>query len=148
MIPEVTIYTDGSWMHRKQTGGWSCLMVSWPYWQVLSGKVINTTISRMELTAIATALEAITVPANVLIISDSIYSVKCINEWIPVWRLNHWLKSNNKPVENQDLLYRIDQQMAKHSVQARWVKAHTKRKGVDYLGNGCVDWFAQHNAGN
>lgn len=145
-MPDVLIYTDGSWKSRIQAGGWSCLMVSGPYWQILSGFTGNTTISRMELTAVATALESLNTPCNVTVVSDSQYVVKSINEWIRNWYHNNWKTSKKTTVDNVDLMMRIATQMLTHNVRARWIKAHTRRKGIDYLGNGCVDWFAQYNA--
>lgn len=121
-------------------------MVSGPYWQMLSGYTGNTTISRMELTAVATALESLTSPCDVTVVSDSTYVVQCINSWIRQWYHNNWRTSKKRFPENSDLLSRIANQMMTHNVRARWIKAHTRRKGLDYLGNNCVDWFAQYNA--
>ena len=146
-MPDVTIYTDGSWKNRIQAGGWACLMVSGPYWQVISGGEQFTTISRMELPAVVNALSCLIVPCEVTVVSDSMYTVKSINEWIYNWNKNGWKTSQGKPVENQDLLRVIMQYIVtRHKVKAKWIKSHTRRTGVHYLGNGCVDWFAQYNA--
>lgn len=145
-MEHVTIYTDGSWKAGVHSGGWSCLMVSGPHWQVLSGNTSDTTISRMELTAVITALESLKTTCLVTVISDSMYVVKSINEWIKLWSLNDWRTSKKTLVENLDLIQRLDAQMRKHQITAKWIKSHTGRKEPDYLGNNCVDWFAQHNA--
>lgn len=145
-MEHIVVYTDGSWKSNTKTGGWSCLMTSGIYWQVLSGGSTETTISRMELTAVTSALEALVVPCRVTIISDSMYVVRSVNEWIYSWSLNNWTTYNGKPIKNQDLLLRIFTQMSKHTVTAQWIKAHTDNTSVNYLGNGCVDWFAQNSA--
>ena len=66
----------------------------------------NTTNNRMELFAILhVASLASRDPDNEYIIySDSMYSVKAINEWMQSWASNNWKNSKKQPVENQDLL--------------------------------------------
>lgn len=144
--PNITIYTDGSYKSKTHNGGWACLIVAWPFWTVLSGGAPETTIIRMELLAVIRSLEFLSVPSNVTVVSDNMYVVNCINKWVFDWRMNRWRTSKNTPVENYDLIRALDMQLDRHVVQAMWVKSHTNKRGVHYLGNNCVDWFAQHSA--
>ena len=141
---EVLMYTDGS-LRPGGIGGWSCLLILPNHrWVLYCDRVKDTTINRMELMAMYRGLSALDQPAKVLIISDSQYAVNCINSWIELWRKKNWVNSQGKPVSNLDLLQKLDQLIQRHQVKARWIKAHTNRQGIDYLGNDCVDWFAQH----
>lgn len=70
----------------------------------------TTTNNREELKAILYALElSQTKYINDLcyIKSDSAYCVNMYNDWIDKWHSKGWLKSDNKPVENIDLVKKI-----------------------------------------
>jgi ribonuclease HI len=41
------------------------------------------------------------------IVCDSSYALDCILTWSDTWKLNNWMTSNNKPVENQDIIKEI-----------------------------------------
>ena len=139
----VTLYTDGSWKKKYQAGGYACLMVCGPHWKIIANGEQNTTISRAELSAVLIGLQSLTEPCNVTIYSDSQYTVNAINKWIAAWDKNGWKTVARDPVANQDLLIPIRNEMLRHDVTAVWIKAHTNRKGIHYLGNACVDVFAQ-----
>lgn len=69
----------------------------------------ETTNNRMELMAILEVIKmAKDDPDNeYLILSDSAYAVRSINEWMPNWANNGWLNSKNQPVENMDIMKEI-----------------------------------------
>lgn len=142
-MPHVTIYTDGSWKKNCAAGGWACLMVCGPYWRLIADGERDITVNRAELTAVLKGLESLTCPCSVDIISDSMYTVNCINKWIAAWEANGWRTVSGDPVQNQDILYKLKNQMLRHQVIAYWVKSHTNRTGIRYLGNAVVDSFAQ-----
>lgn len=142
-MPHVTLYTDGSWKKSYQAGGWACLMVCGPYWKLVANGEPEITINRAELTAVLVGLESLTEPCSVTVYSDSSYTVNAINKWIAAWEQNGWKTVSKDPVANQDILMRLREQMYRHQVVAHWIKAHTNRKGLHYLGNACVDTFAQ-----
>lgn len=41
------------------------------------------------------------------IVCDSSYALDCILTWSDTWKQNNWMTSNNKPVENQDIIKEI-----------------------------------------
>ncbi len=145
-MPNVTIYTDGSFKKSYNAGGWSCMLVCDGQWKIIADNTPNTTINREELTAVIAGLQQLTCPCDVTIISDSQYTVNCINKWIKAWSLNGWITRNRTPVINQDLLLMIQQFKQIHNIKATWIKAHTKRKGINYIGNSVVDRFAQYGS--
>ena len=140
---DITIYTDGSWKRSGMGGGWSCLLVSWPHWTLLADWSPDTTISRMELTAVVTGLSVLTEPCRVHVVSDSTYVCDCINLWLKRWVKHNWVGANGNKIQNQDLLWNLARLMKIHHVTAHWTKSHTGRKTIDALGNACVDRFAQ-----
>lgn len=92
------------------------------------------TNQRAELTAIQRALEIAPRNQDVLIRSDSKYSIKCVTEWFINWRKNNWLNATKKPVENRDLieliLNKIDERkLAKANTTFEWLKGHANDPG-------------------
>lgn len=142
-MPYVTIYTDGSWRHKQNKGGWAALIVCGPFWQIIADGESNTTIPRMELKSVIMALSTLTMSCNVTIISDSTLIVNIINNWLGKWESNGFKTVKKEPVANQDLLIELSSLKQKHIVSAIWVRAHTKSKDINSLGNAVVDEFAQ-----
>ena len=44
---------------------------------------------------------------NIFICTDSMYTIKCINEWSKKWILNGWKSTNNQEVKNKGLIEEI-----------------------------------------
>ena len=65
---------------------------------------------------------------ELIIYTDSLFSIKCVKEWMPKWKKNEWTGSNKKPVKNQDLLKKLDHILNKYkfSVTFKHVKGHQK----------------------
>ena len=97
----------------------------------------------MELTSVIKGLQLLSMPCKVTVISDSQLIVNTINLWLDRWASNGWKTSKGAPVMNQDLLTTLYQLKQVHMVDAVWVRAHTKNKDIDSLGNAVVDEFAQ-----
>ena len=121
--PRVTIYTDGSCEPNPGAGGWAALLL-FPGRQVpLSGAEPDTTNNRMELTAAVEALRALPERSHVTLVTDSEYLKKGITEWMPNWRARNWRRKGGQ-LANVDLWKMLDQILAQHQVEWRWVKAH------------------------
>ena len=92
----------------------------------------NTTNNRQELKAILYAFENYGVKQGdiPIVYSDSNYCVQTFNNWMFNWVKKGWLKSNNQPPENLDLIkkyynlyqegYRIDLRKIKGHVGHQW----------------------------
>ena len=92
---------------------------------------------RVALAAIR-GLEALTKPCQVVLSSDSQYVVKGIQTWLRDWKRRGWKKADGKPVMNADLWQALDVELARHQVEARWVKGHAghaENERVDRLAN-------------
>ena len=109
----IEIYTDGSSKGngtKAATGGFGIVVFE-------DGKIIDAysemldaiTNNQMELQAILWAQEKY---GNCLnpptVYSDSAYCVNTFNNWMAGWKRKGWLKSDNRPPENLDLIKRYD----------------------------------------
>lgn len=94
----------------------------------------NGTNQRAELTGILyTIYEALKIYNTekfdkLLILSDSIYSIKCVSEWHTKWIQNKWMRTKSEPVKNKDLITEILSVMyiCKFEILFEHVKAHRK----------------------
>lgn len=110
------------------------------------------TNNRAELFAIIRCLENILekpegLPLNektvILIKSDSMLCIKSVTEWFDTWKSNGWIKSNGKdPVENKDLLLRLDALLGTFPYEVRFehVRGHRKEPD-DKNSDAWFDWF-------
>jgi len=127
-MSQITIYTDGGCSPNPGPGAWAALIRAEINGQTvereLSGAVAETNNQRMELTAVAEALESLKRPCTVTLISDSNYVVRGMTEWVHNWIANGWQTSKKRPVKHADLWRRIVAQAERHTVTFEWVKAH------------------------
>ena len=120
-MKEVTIYTDGACSGNPGPGGWGAILMFRDVRREMSGYDPHTTNNRMELTGPIMALNALKEPCSVTLYSDSAYLINAFEQrWIDGWQRRNWLKSDKKPVENQDLWKEILRLCSIHSI--RWVK--------------------------
>lgn len=125
-MKEIAIYTDGACSGNPGPGGWAAVLLYNEKKLELSGYQEETTNNRMELTAVIRALEALKMPCAVHLYSDSTYVVNAFNKgWLLSWQRNNWLKSDKKPVENQDLWKELLPLAETHTVRFHLVKGHS-----------------------
>lgn len=98
----------------------------------------------MELTSCVKALEAINrrdIP--VLVVMDSQYVVKGINEWIYRWIKKGWRTSQKKPVENKELWQQLLKLKSEFKdIKFEHCKGHSTNDGnnrADELANIAMD---------
>lgn len=116
----VEIWTDGACLGNPGPGGWAAVLTLGEREKELVGGEPETTNNRMELMAAISALEALTRPSKVRLVSDSEYVIKGITEWLPGWRAKGW-----KKVKNRDLWERLAEATAPHDVSWEWVRGHS-----------------------
>lgn len=126
--PRVTIFADGSCLGNPGPGGWAALLVTEKdgerHEREIFGADSATTNNKMELMAVIEGLNALKVPCDVVVVTDSNYVVKGISEWVHNWVKRGWMTSQKKPVENQDLWRALLAASARHVVRWQWVKGH------------------------
>jgi ribonuclease HI len=142
LTQRVEIYTDGACRGNPGPGGWGALLLAGKHRKTLHGGEPETTNNRMELMAAIEALNALKGPRNVVLHTDSKYVMHGITEWMDNWKKRGWKTSNKKPVKNQDLWMLLDEAIARHEIQWKWVKGHDGNAGneeADELANRGID---------
>ncbi len=128
-MTELVAYTDGACSGNPGPGGWGVLLIARDGDTVLKerelkGGEAETTNNRMELLAAIEALDALSRPSALTIVTDSAYVKNGVTSWIHGWKRNGWRTSNKKPVKNEDLWRRLDEAQSRHDVTWEWVKGH------------------------
>lgn len=118
-------YTDGSCLGNPGPGGYAAIQVVMGNKAgiIKSGHEVQTTNNRMEMMGVLAALEAAN-GKEVIIYTDSQYTLKGATEWLPGWKARNWVKADKKPVLNADLWKRIDALMGDHVTLVK-VKGHS-----------------------
>ncbi len=120
----IEIFTDGACSGNPGPGGWGVLMRWRDHEKELFGGEAQSTNNRMELMAAIQGIEAVSRPARIRLVTDSIYVKDGITKWIHGWKRNGWKTAAKKPVKNEDLWRRLDAALASHDVDWQWVKGH------------------------
>jgi ribonuclease HI len=128
-MPELFAYTDGACSGNPGPGGWGVLMLARDNGAVIKERTLQggeamTTNNRMELLAAISALEALTRPTELTIVTDSAYVKNGITEWLPGWKRKGWRTAGGSPVKNVELWQRLEAAAATHKVTWRWIKGH------------------------
>lgn len=152
-MDNINIYCDGACLSNGAEnggiGGWAFLAFDADDFKEfirLTGNESNTTNNRMELTAIARALQW-TTQLNVTdtvftIFSDSAYVMNCfLQKWYVNWQNNNWQTSKCMPVLNQDLWEEIIPFFENPRYSFKKVKGHSDNPFnniVDILASGAA----------
>lgn len=155
-ITSIDVYTDGSYKKKADGSLYGC-----GYGIYFPGKELkniaapftkgNITNNRAELYAIYRAIVRITKKYTfdlINIYTDSEYSQKSLTEWIISWKKNDWKNSKKQPVENQDIIKKIDRYLQHYygKINIQWVRAHANNAGniqADKLANKGSDRYAE-----
>jgi ribonuclease HI len=126
----VVIYTDGSSRGNPGPGGYGAVLTyvdasGAAHVRELSQGYRRTTNNRMELMGAIAALEALRLPCEVELHSDSQYLVNAFNKhWTDAWQRRGWKNASKQPVKNPDLWKRLLAAKEPHEVTWVWVKGH------------------------
>ena len=141
-MKQVTIYTDGACSGNPGPGGWGAVLMFNEFRKEMSGFDPQTTNNRMELTAAIEALKALKEPCEVKLYSDSAYLVNAFQQkWLDNWQKRNWIKSDKKPVENQELWKELLRLTGVHAVTWIKVKGHASNREnnrCDELATGAI----------
>jgi len=118
-VKKITLFSDGSALGNPGPGGYGTILRYKDKEREISGYEEHTTNNRMELRGVIEGLKALKEPCEVMIVSDSSYVVKGINEW-----LGGWIKRDFKKVKNPDLWREYIEVSKPHSIDAKWVRGH------------------------
>jgi ribonuclease HI len=140
-MAELFAYTDGACSGNPGPGGWGVLMIAREDGAVVKERELQggeplTTNNRMELLAAISALEALSRPSELTIVTDSAYVKNGVTEWIHAWKRKNWRTAGGSPVKNIELWQRLEAAAARHQVTWRWIKGHaghTENERADAL---------------
>ena len=122
-------YTDGACSGNPGPGGWGVLLIARDGDTVLKERELcggepDTTNNRMELLAAISALEVLSRPSEITVVTDSAYVKNGVTGWIHGWKRNGWKTADKKPVKNVDLWQRLEEAQLRHQVRWEWIKGH------------------------
>ncbi len=136
-IPE--LFTDGSFNHMKQTGGYAILIKEIPSeYKMLQVHTTRKGNNLIELLAVKKGLEYLQNHIKLRIITDSQYVIKGISEWLPVWKMNDFYTANGTRAKNITDWKKIDRLIAGKYIELEWVKSHS-----DHFENSICDLKAK-----
>ena len=128
-----TVYTDGGSRGTVGVGSWAYIIFDGEDTTTTPevsrcGSALDTTNNRMEMTAAIRAIESLPPGTCIVIYSDSGYLVDGINHpsYLQKWMDNGWLTSKGKPVENQDLWYKIIELNLMYDIKWNKIRGHFK----------------------
>jgi ribonuclease HI len=128
-MPDLFAYTDGACSGNPGPGGWGAVLQAVEGGAVLrerelSGGEAETTNNRMELMAAIAALESLSRPSAITVVTDSAYVKNGITEWLANWKRRGWRTAGGGAVKNVELWQRLEAAAARHKVRWEWVKGH------------------------
>jgi ribonuclease HI len=149
----ITVYTDGSCEGNGKKNSRGGMGVYFPEkfdcLEDISERFTEPypTNQKTELLAIKMALDMIDETlglskVNVVIKTDSKYSIDCITKWSKKWSKNGWKKVDGKSVLNQEYIIPIYQLWDRYGFVMEHVPAHTGGSDIDSKGNEVADMLA------
>ncbi len=108
------IFADGACTGNPGPGGWGAIIVH-PDGLIeeLGGGTRQTTNNQMELLAVIRALEQVRgVRGPVEVLSDSLYVLRGITQWIWGWRKRNWKTAEGADVANRELWQALSAEVA------------------------------------
>jgi len=143
-MASVTIYTDGACLGNPGPGGYAAILLSGTNRREVTGADPATTNNRMELMAAIAGLEALKVPCEVSLYTDSRYVADGITKWMPDWKKRGWKTASKKLVINLDLWQRLDEARNRHKVRWHWLRGHAGHalnEEADRLARAAINGF-------
>lgn len=141
---EVVAWTDGGSRKNPGPSGWGAVIVHLASSTTLTlrGGEGHATNNRMELTAIAEALDAFTRRTRVEVRTDSKFAINVCTQWMRGWKRRGWQKADGEAPVNLDVIQRLDELLQRHHVVFTWVPGHSGEPGnerADALCNEAID---------
>jgi ribonuclease HI len=154
----IKVFTDGSCKGstNNKRAGYGCyfpdnnkLNIS----KKLKGNKITNQVA--ELTACIKAIEKIISSIeikNIIIYTDSMYTINSITLWANKWSKNNWMKNENESIMNKKLIKKLYFYYKNLNIEFKHVKAHKKEpeKNSDehylWYGNNMADKLANDGA--
>lgn len=139
--PDTGVFTDGSAIPNPGPGGWGAVYVTDGVVQSQAhGHDPDTTNNRMELQAIAGALDLVPEGVHARIHTDSNLAVRTLTEWASGWERRGWRRKTG-PVENLDLVRPLFEALQQRpQIELVWIKAHAGNRWNEYADSLATAW--------
>ncbi|NNC10421.1 ribonuclease HI family protein [Planctomonas sp. JC2975] len=113
---------DGSALGNPGPAGWAWY-VDDDTWA--AGGWPHGTNNMGELMAVIDLFESTAGESDDLrVLCDSQYVINAVTKWMPGWKRRGWRKADGSPVQNLDLLKRLDAALAGRDYAFEWVRGH------------------------
>lgn len=138
-LEKYVIWVDGSALGNPGPGGFAATVRRLGQAEViatLAKGFFHTTNNRMEIMAVLETLKYFPERVELIVHSDSQYTIKGSESWRKGWRRNGWMTQFGEPVKNDDLWKEMDEYLNRHKVSFVKVKAHSgipENEAVDQL---------------
>ncbi len=132
------IYSDGACSGNPGIGGWAFIHLSKE--QIVtedSGFNPSTTNNRMEMTAALEGLRRVPVGDSVIVLTDSVYLIRGITQWIFGWQKRGWKNAEGADILNKDLWEQLAKVCRGKKIDWRYIPGHS-----GFAGNERVDELA------
>jgi ribonuclease HI len=100
-----------------------------------------TTNNRMALKGATAVLDTLSGKGNrfrVMMVSDSQYLVRGIQEWVPSWVRRDWTRKGG-PIENLELWKALVESARQHEVRWSWVRGHAGHPKNEYANDLAIE---------
>ena len=126
-MKEIKMWVDGSSIQKDGGfhGGAGCVLIYKGKEKHLSVAIEDGTNNIAELTAPILGMEALTEKCNVIIYSDSMYTINCITKWVVGWERRGWKTTTGEPVKNVEIIKRLNNLCNYHVVTWVKIKGHS-----------------------
>jgi len=141
------VYTDGSCLANGSVGAKAAIGIYFgphsPY--NLSLPLLQTDRKSNNAAEIVASTEALKIcrkhnRMSVEIRTDSKFLIECVLQHLPTWKINGWIRTNGKPVNNKVELEELDEVLSGFKVQWVYVPGHSGEAGND-----CADFLARYS---
>lgn len=128
-MKSVIISTDGSCLgngHGNAYGGWAAILTYGTHRKEIYGGERNVTNNRMELLAVIKGAQALTLPCEIIVASDSKYVGTTISNMQKLAE-NNWKSDKPYEYKNMDMIQDLWQVLSdgKHTIKFQYIQGHS-----------------------
>lgn len=158
MSNKLNVFTDGSCLNNGKKNSFGAIGIFFQdndpdnLGQSINNDGNKVTNQTMELLACITALKIISEKIKngleksiIYIYTDSLYTINCVTKWYSNWEKNGWINTQNKPVENKDLIQLLHNLKNQFIVIFKHIKSH-QDEPVDKNSDEYNLWYGNYMA--
>lgn len=138
----ILVYTDGSYRHGPQLGGWGAVVKLGSTVYELGGEEWCQSSNNMEMLAIIKALQSIPfrVQGSIVVYTDSKYVIGGVQDKAWKWAHSKWKRTDGKFIRNMKMWKMLLDLIKRHAINKKlywvYIKSHSGNPGnerADYI---------------